>query len=335
MPMQSLDYQVVERAIEWQAAGRTVWFCTVLSTFGSSPREPGSLMVATSEGEHVGSLSGGCVEEDFLARLAAGEYELSAAIVRYGAQDDDPESSPIRLPCGGILEVLVERMFATPENQAHLEQVKEALSGEKTGQEDLARHIRLTDGKCWLDAIEPTGPRVVRQKGDEVAKVRVGPVAKLILAGYSTVAAACANFAISLGYQVVLCDPREEVARNLDLPEGAEFIAQLPSLYIASPGACTPSTAVVAATHDPRIDDLAMMEAVKTSAGYIGVMGSRRTTRLRAERLRRTGGLSEAEIERIHMPIGLDLGSKTPAEIALAIVADIVRVRRGRALADL
>lgn len=324
--MQSLDYRVVEQAIEWLTNDRTTWLCTVLSTFGSSPREPGSLMVATADGDHLGSLSGGCVEEDFLARLADGEYQLPAVIVRYGAPGGGLENARVSLPCGGILEVLVERILATPENLAHLEQVRDALSGRK----ELARHVRLTDGVSWLEEAEPTGPRVVREEGAELVCIRVGPIAKLILAGYSTVAEACASFAISLGYQVVLCDPREEVTGGLNLPEGVEFIPQLPSLYIASEGACTPSTAVVAVTHDPRIDDLAMMAAVKTAAGYIGVMGSVRTSLARAERLRRTGGLGEAEIERIHMPIGLNLGSKTPAEIALAIMADIVRIRRGR-----
>ncbi|MDR5900038.1 XdhC family protein [Halomonas vilamensis] len=333
--MQSLDYQVIGQAIAWVENGATVWLCTVLSTFGSSPREPGSLMVAKANGEHVGSLSGGCVEEDFLARLAAGDYALPAVIVRYGAPADTLEGSSIRLPCGGILDVLVERIIATSDNLAHLEQVRASLSGDKTNEKGLARCIRMTDGKRWLETMVPTGPRVEWQEGEEIAKVRIGPVAKLILAGYSTVAAACAQFAISLGYQVVLCDPREEVTRNIVLPEGVAFIPQLPSLYIAAQGACTPSTAVVAATHDPRIDDLAMMAAVKTPASYIGVMGSRRTSQAREERLRRTGELNQAEIERIHMPIGLDLGSKTPAEIALAIVADIVRVRRGRTLAEL
>ena len=324
--MQSLDYRVVEQAIEWLIDNRTVWLCTVLSTFGSSPREPGSLMVATADGDHLGSLSGGCVEEDFLARLADGEYPLPAVIVRYGAPDVGPENARVSLPCGGILEVLVERILTTPESMDHLEQVRDALSGSK----ELARHVRLTDGVSWLEEAEPTGPRVVWEEGAELVCIRVGPIARLILAGYSSVAEACASFAVSLGYQVVLCDPREEVTRGLNLPKGVEFIPQLPSLYIASEGACTPSTAVVAVTHDPRIDDLAMMAAVKTAAGYIGVMGSVRTSRARAERLRRTGGLGEAEIERIHMPIGLNLGSKTPAEIALAIMADIVRIRRGR-----
>lgn len=329
--MQSLDYRVIERAIEWLRSDRPVWLCTVLSTFGSSPREPGSLMVAISDGRHLGSLSGGCVEEDFLARVSAGEYELPAVIVRYGKSGEGPENARVNLPCGGVLEVLVERLPPSPETLAHLEQLLAAMAGDK----ELARQVRLTDGRSWLEDAEPSGPRVVWKEGEEMLRLRIGPVAKLILAGYSPVAEVCASLAISLGYRVVLCDPREDVTSNLQLPEGVEFIPLLPSLYIASKGACTPSTAVVAVTHDPRIDDLAMMTAVKTPASYIGVMGSLRTSQARADRLRRTGGLSETEIERIHMPIGLNLGSKTPAEIALAIVADMVRVRRGRALVEL
>lgn len=337
--MQSLDYRVVEQAIEWLDNDRTVWLCTVLSTFGSSPREPGSLMVATSDGDHLGSLSGGCVEEDFLESLTNGEYELPAVVIRYGSPGQSPQNSPqnspenarVLLPCGGILKVLVERLLARPNNLAHLEQVRSALCAEK----ELDRLVRLTDGTSWTEDARPNGPRVMHKEGEEVVRIRVGPVARLILAGYSTVAEACASFAISLGYQVVLCDPREEVTQGLNLPAGVEFIPLLPSLYIAAEGACTPSTAVVAVTHDPKIDDLAMMAAVRTSASYIGVMGSVRTSQARSERLHRTGGLSETEIERIRMPIGLNLGSKTPSEIALAIMADIVRVRRGRNLVEL
>lgn len=330
--MLSLDDRVIGQAIEWLEQGSTVWLCTVLSTFGSSPREPGSLMVANGDGQHLGSLSGGCVEEDFLARLEAGDYQQPAVVIRYGGSGENagPSDPRVRLPCGGILEVLVERKEASPENLAHLRQVKAALGGEH----DQVRLVRLTDGHSTISEADASGPRVQWHPGGEVVSVRVGPVARLILAGYSSVAEACAGFALTLGYQVVLCDPRSEVTDGLSLPEAVAFIPRLPSLYIASPGACTPSTAVVAVTHDPRIDDLAMMAAVKTSAGYIGVMGSRRTSRARAERLARTGGLTPAEIDRIHMPIGLDLGSKTPAEIALAIMADILRVRRGRVLAE-
>lgn len=326
--MQSLDYRVVEQAAQWLADGQTVWLCTVLGTFGSSPREPGSMMVAQAGGDYLGSLSGGCVEEDFLERLVAGEYEQPAVIVHYGgsaAGDADPR---VRLPCGGRLEVLVERLRPGGDTLGHLEQLRSALGGEQ----ELLRRVRLADGLHSVEPAGPAGPRVVLDADGERVRIRVGPVAKLILAGYSSVAESCASFAVSLGYQVVLCDPREEVAAEAAALPGVEFVPQLPSLYIAAPGACSASTAVVAVTHDPRIDDLAMMAAVKTDAGYIGAMGSRKTSRARAERLVRTGGLSQAELERIQMPIGLDIGSKTPAEIALSIMADVVRVRRGKTL---
>lgn len=323
--MQSLDSQVVEQALKWAGAGETVWLCTVLSTFGSSPREPGSMMVARGDGAHCGSLSGGCVEEDFLERLVAGVYSSSATIVRYGMPGQAPENPRVRLPCGGHLDILVEKLAATPEVLDHLKRLRASLAGEPA----VARHIRLTDGALSLSPVEPGSPRVQQDAQNETIRITVAPVARLILAGYSPVADACARFAISLGYQVVLCDPREDVAAGIQWPAGLEFVAQLPSVYLAARGVCHDSTAVVATTHDPRMDDLAMMAAVKTPAGYIGVMGSRNTSRARAERLRRIGGLNEAEIARIHMPIGLDIGSCTPAEIALAIMADVVRVRRG------
>ena len=138
-------------------------------------------------------------------------------------------------------------------------------------------------------------------------------------------AAVCAGFARALGFEVILCEPRDEVLEGVQL-EGIEVRRELPSLFIAA-GGCHRDTAVVALTHDPRIDDLAMIEAVRSEAFYIGVMGSQRTSDKRFERLLRSGGLTERELARIHAPIGLRLGSRTPAEIALAVLADIVRVR--------
>ena len=158
--------------------------------------------------------------------------------------------------------------------------------------------------------------------------IRVGPALRLIIAGISAVSVACADFARTLGFEVIVCDPRKEMRSYFDV-HGVDVRDILPSLFIAS-GGCHCATAVVALTHDPRIDDLAMIEAVRTPAFYIGVMGSRRTSTQRAERLRRSGGLSEDDVARIHMPIGLALGSKTPAEIALAVMADIHRVYRGQ-----
>ncbi|MED5468070.1 MAG: XdhC family protein, partial [Pseudomonadota bacterium] len=107
--MQNLDYRVIQQAIDWLEQGQTIWLCTVLSTFGSSPREPGAMMVAKADGAHVGSLSGGCVEEDFLDRLVQGEYTLPSVVIRYGGDSEENRNPKVKLPCGGALEVLVEK----------------------------------------------------------------------------------------------------------------------------------------------------------------------------------------------------------------------------------
>ncbi|SEL68677.1 XdhC family protein [Halomonas daqiaonensis] len=321
--MRHLDLQVVDQALAWLREGRRVWLCTVLATFGSSPREPGSLLVARGDGRHVGSLSGGCVEEDFLARLRDGEFDAGPQTLRYG-DPEGPSGPRIRLPCGGILDVLIEPLEPDAASLSHLEVIQATL----LGQRPLVRLVDLASGRVQFAEDGGLGPRVEQEPGAGRVKLRVGPAARLILAGISPVADACAEFAQTLGFEVIVCDPREE-ARAGFCVEGVEIHSVLPSTFIAS-GACHAATAVVALTHDPRIDDLAMIEAVRTPAFYIGVMGSRKTSAARAERLRRSGGLDEEEMARIHMPIGLALGSKTPAEIALAVMADIVRVQRGR-----
>jgi xanthine dehydrogenase accessory factor len=313
--MQHLDLQVVRRALEWSCAGQRVWLCTVLATYGSAPRAPGSLLAVNVEGQWIGSLSGGCVEEDFLERVAEGLFDQSVSVVRYGAGDG------VSLPCGGVLDVLVEKLEPDCAVQAHLRELESALLGQRR----LIREVDLASGARSVFADSEQGVRIEREI-DRV-RVRIGAAQRLLLAGYSSVAQACAEFAVGLGFEVILCDPRDEVLDGVVL-DGVEIRRQLPSVFIAD-GGCHSDTAVVALTHDPRIDDLAMMEAVRTDAFYIGVMGSMQTSQKRFERLRRIGGLGDAELARIHAPIGLNLGSKTPAEIALAVLADILRIRSG------
>ncbi|MDE1168070.1 MAG: XdhC family protein [Pseudomonas sp.] len=317
--MQHLDLQVLQRALAWLSAGQPVWLCTVLATYGSAPRAPGSLLVVNGQGQWLGSLSGGCVEDDFLARIQEGEFRQAVSVVRYGA-GDEPRAQ-VSLPCGGVLDVLVEHLGNDCQVLEHLRALESALQGHGR----LIREVDLHTGARSLQADTEQGPRIEREI-DRV-RLRVGAAQRLLLAGYSSVAHACAQLGVGLGFEVVLCDPREEVLDGVVL-EGVEIRRQLPSVFIAA-GGCHRDTAVVALTHDPRIDDLAMMEAVRTEAFYIGVMGSMQTSTKRLERLRRIGRLSEADLARVHAPIGLNLGSKTPAEIALAVLADIVRIRSG------
>lgn len=320
--MQHLDVLVVEQALGWLNAGETIWLCTVLSTFGSSPREPGSIMVARADGRHLGSLSGGCIEEDFLERLQRGAFSQRVCIECYGEQRDD-DRPQVRLPCGGILQVLVERLAPSAGNRQHLAELRAVLRG----REQKLRTVSLRDGHCDLRAVDSRGGERVEVNAER-AGIRMGPALRLVVAGLSSVARYCAEFAVALGYEVIVCEPRPEEYRDFN-SAGVRLEKAFPARFIAETGSCHQQTAIVAMTHDPRIDDLAMIEAVKTDAFYIGVMGSRRTSDKRAARLLSAGGLTVEEVEKIHMPIGLALGSKTPAEIALAVMADILRVQRG------
>lgn len=318
--MQHLDVKVLEQALAWADEGQSLWLCTVLSTFGSAPRSPGAMLVATQSGAHCGSLSGGCVEEEFLQALGRGEHAAPAQVVSYGRTAE--ERSRLQLPCGGSLDVLVEHRGPTPEWKAHLNKLLDAIRG----QHRLTRIIELESG-LFSSRRYADGADAVARRGSRL-EISLGPALRLLLAGMSPVAQACGQFAKALGFEVIACDPREEAA---EMPiEGVPLIPLLPSLYIAN-GGCHAATAVVALTHDPKIDDLALMEAVHTPAFYIGAMGSKRASEKRAERLRRIGGLSSTDVGRLHMPIGLDIGSRTPAEIALSVMADVLRVYRGKA----
>lgn len=322
--MQHLDVIVLEHALKWAREGREVWLCTVLSTFGSAPRAPGAMLIATEDLQCQGSLSGGCVEEEFLQAIGEGKYRSPAKYLVYGKSSEERER--LQLPCGGALELLVEHRTPCEKWIAHLEDLLGALKG----QQRLIREVGIEHGDFSLARATVCGQAVTYSPTRAV--ISIGPAMRLVLAGLSPVAQICGQFAKTLGFEVIACDPREEV-QHLKI-YGVELLPVLPSIYIAKCG-CHAATAVVALTHDPKIDDLALMEAVNTDAFYIGAMGSRRTSSARAERLIRIGGLDHNQVSRLHMPIGLDIGSRTPAEIALAVLADIMRVYYGKARTQL
>lgn len=324
--MQHLDVQVIEQAKSWLEQGHTIWLSTVLSTFGSSPRAPGSLMVADIQGRYCGSLSGGCVEEDFLEQISMGNFNCNAALIHYGGQQTTEVANHrnISLPCGGVLEVLVERMLPTPEV---IQQITTFLSI-LTGQNPHYRSVSLQSGFEGFRPDTSVGAQVIHDEANRQIKIRVGPASRLIIAGISPVSEFCAQYAQMLGFEVIICDPRDDACANFKV-EKCRVEQVFPADFLLREGTVHSQTAIVALTHDPRIDDLAILDALSTEAFYIGVIGSLRTSQNRAERLKRTGGLTNDEINRIHMPVGLNLGSKTPAEIGLAVMADILRTLRG------
>ena len=318
--MQPMDVSVLSRVNDWLAAGKPFWFCKVLATWGSSPREPGSLFAASASDDWVGSLSGGCVEDDFLSRLEANEFSAPAQLVRYG---EEGGQQAISLPCGGILDVLVEKITPAENQSAHFAAYLNCLLGKDV----KVREVNTDTGLSRLSEVTEHTPAVSWQADASYVALRVGPARRLVIAGYSPVAEYCARYAQSLGFEVIICEHREAEQALCNI-EGCRFVPDFAADYIMKSGNVHSHTAVVALTHDPRVDDLTMMEAVRTEAFYIGVMGSKRTSAKRAERLQRVGQLTDDQLSHIHMPIGLDIGSKTPAEIGLAVMADIVRVYR-------
>lgn len=322
--MQSLDQQVIARALQWHQQGECVWLCTVLHSWGSAPRSPGALLAANQQGDFCGSLSGGCIEEDFLARLQQGSFNAASQRIRYG---EGGLATSTRLPCGGVLEVLIERLPPDRVSLNHLQRLQQALAGG----ERLLKHI-VNGQPAQLESDSAPTPRTLRYDSDSVS-IPVGSVPTLLLAGYSAVAGECLRLALMLGMQVTVCEHRDAFWQQLHDNHAPQphlhCINQHPARYLELHGA-TDQTAVICATHDPRVDDLALLEAVNTPAFYLGAMGSASNSQQRLARLHRIGELEESQLQRIHAPVGLPIGSKTPMEIALAIMADIVRVKNGR-----
>lgn len=322
--MLSLDQRVVDQGLQWLQQGNALWLCTVLHSWGSAPRSPGAIMVANAQGNWIGSLSGGCIEEDFLTRLQRGAYSHPSEQVRYGAQGLVP---PVPLPCGGVLDVLVERIEPHERSLALLHAMQAALGGGPR----ITRYITLGLNHEWQTLAADESLPALRYD-DNSAVVPIGPVTTILIAGYSSVACECIRLALMLGFNVAVCEHRdvefEQLLSTLPDSENLHVHRQHPVRYLEQTGA-TSGTAILCLTHDPRIDDLTLMEAVMTPAFYIGAMGSAQNSQRRLQRLTERGGLSPQALARIHAPVGLPIGSKTPGEIALATLADIVRVKNG------
>lgn len=315
--MQHLDISVVNQALSWLEQ-QPVWLCTVLDTYGSSPRSPGALMVATIDGNYCGSLSGGCVEEDFLNRLADGHYQAASQVIRYGAGGLTPN---VTLPCGGVLDVLIEHLPAGAASISYMRTIERAL----TGHHALVKRLTLPNACGSLETTRFASSTQVVRDGQEIT-LHIAAAPRLLIAGLSSVALFCADFASALGFEVLVCENRPEALDNFasQLKPSITLLRQFPAKFIEQ-GGCHANTAIVALTHDPRMDDLTLMEAIYTPAFYIGAMGSQRNSDRRRQRLQQIAEFTTEDLARIHAPIGLALGSKTPAEIALAVMADIVQ----------
>lgn len=319
--MQSSQQQIVSHVDKWLRSQKPVWLCTILKTWGSSPRPIGAMMACTMDGELVGSISGGCIEEDFLEQLRDGslksEFDKNGKpfIVKYGVTEE--EQARLKLPCGGQLHVLLEYIDSVATNQA----VFARLAGDLENHTKVSRIVDLETGNISADDHSSESAVVM---DDKTMTHSLSPMYRLLLLGAGDVAKFVAEMALALEYDVTLCDPRPKYLDNWEV-EGVETTSRLPDDVVRERFS-NPYSGIIALAHDPRVDDMALMEALKTDAFYIGAMGSERTSAARRERLPELG-LTKDEIDTLHAPIGFQIDSKTPAEIAIAIMAEVTAVR--------
>ncbi len=311
--MDSLDLQVLAQARDWKAQGHPVWLVTVIETWGSAPRPPGALLAMRGDGLVVGSVSGGCVEDDLIDRVRQGERVGRPSLVTYGVTKE--EAARFGLPCGGNLRLVQEPLADTGWIDTLLE---------RTARHELvARRLDLETGTV---TIMPATRGEAFQFDGKSLRALFGPRWRLVIIGAGQLSRAVAQMALALDFEVICCDPREEYHLTWDIPN-TTFSKAMPDDLVVELQ-LDPHSAVIAVTHDPKLDDMALLEALKSPAFYVGALGSRGNTAKRKERLA-LFDLSPGEIDKLHGPVGLDLGSKTPAEIAVSIVAEIVAVKNG------
>jgi len=311
--MDSLDLQVLSQARDWFTQGHKVWLVTVIETWGSAPRPPGALLCLRADGLVVGSVSGGCVEDDLIDRLRHGERVDKPSLITYGVTKE--EAARFGLPCGGNLRLVQEPLHSVA-------WIDEVLA--RTARHELvARRLDLNTGLVVVEAAS-RGDTFTFDGASLCALF--GPRWRLLIVGAGQLSRIVAQMAVALDFEVICCDPRDEYNLTWDVPH-TTFSKAMPDDLVLELE-LDPHSAVVAVTHDPKLDDLVLLEALKSPAFYIGALGSRGNTAQRRERLA-LFDLSPAEIDRLHGPIGLDIGAKTPAEIAVAILAEIVAVKNG------
>jgi xanthine dehydrogenase accessory factor len=318
--MENLDVMVLRTLRDWRLAGRRALLTTVVRTWGSSPRPIGSIMALTEDGAVIGSVSGGCIEDDLIARYsrahgAPGEMPSGApTLVKYGITAD--EAHRFGLPCGGTLELLLEY----DPDAASLETLVAALEKGRL----MQRTVSLADGA--VSVAEASAPAELSISDTELVNT-FGPEYRMLLIGAGQLAEYLSTMAKFSGFAVTLCDPRTEYHTAWAVP-GVTLSTEMPDDAVT---AFKPDrrSCVVALTHDPKLDDLALLEALQSEAFYVGAIGSRRNAQARRERMIEHFEQTEASLARLRGPIGIYIGSKTPPEIAVSVMAEILAVKNG------
>ncbi|SFP84968.1 xanthine dehydrogenase accessory factor [Pseudomonas sp. NFPP07] len=314
--MDSVDLNVLRSVLEWRRAGQRVTLYSVVQTWGSAPRPPGAMLALREDGMVIGSVSGGCIEDDLIARLHDGRLPLDGPpvqLVTYGVTRE--EAARFGLPCGGTLRLIEERV-GDPAWVAELLARCEA-------HEIVARELNLSSGEVLL---KPASKTDVLSFDDTTLRAIYGPRWRLLLIGAGQLSRYVAEMARLLDFEVLICDPRKEFVYGWEEQHG-RFVPGMPDDAVLNIET-DERTAIVALTHDPRLDDMALLTALNSRAFYVGALGSRVNSQKRRENLAQLG-LEPQAIERLHGPIGLHIGSHTPAEIALSVMSEIVAIKNG------
>jgi xanthine dehydrogenase accessory factor len=312
--MDSTDFSVLKTCIEWLRAGRRVALATVAETWGSSPRPVGSWLAIRDDGQVVGSVSGGCVEDDLICRVRNEIFTQSTPeFVTYGVSKE--EAARFGLPCGGTLRIVVE---PNPSLDG-LTQLVEKIQAKQI----TLRRLNLHTGQ--FDLVDGSRKSAFQCDGQTMTAV-YGPRWRIVIIGAGQLSQYLAQMGLALDYEMIVIDPREEFADGMNIA-GVQFETGMPDDVIVQLG-IDDNTAILALTHDPKLDDMGLLEALKSPAFYIGALGSRVNTAKRKERLA-LFDLSPQQIDKLHGPVGMFIGAKTPPEIAVSILAEITAAKHG------
>ena len=321
--MDNIDVLVLKALRDWRSAGQHALLATVVRTWGSSPRPVGSMMALREDGRAIGSVSGGCIEDDLIARHTKalnqnlGIPDSPPQLVRYGVSAD--EAHRFGLPCGGTLELLLE---FNPEVEPLRELVQRLESGHL-----VSRSVNLADGTVTLAQADEIAGLVMDATR---LSLTFGPRFRMLLIGAGQMSEYLATMALACGFSVTVCDPREEY-RGAWSVAGARVLADMPDDVVTAfkPDRCS---CVVALTHDPKLDDMALLEALSTEAFYVGAIGSRRNADARRQRMIEHLGQTHQTMMSLRSPAGVFIGSKTPPEIAVSIMAEVLAAKNGVSL---
>ena len=315
--MDSVNLEVLKASERWIDAGHRVLLVTVVKTWGSSPRPEGSMLAVREDGVVVGSVSGGCIEDDLIERVRRGGLTAKRPeAVRYGISAD--EAHRFGLPCGGTIELVLEPLDRAAGIAALCRRVE---AGEM-----VARTLDMASGEATLLPARATDGVVF--DGKRFITIH-GPRYRLLVIGAGQLSRYLCRIATGLDYRVTVCDPREEYTDVWDVA-GTTLARTMPDDTVLDMR-LDERSAVIALTHDPKLDDLALMEALRTPAFYVGALGSRRNNAARRARLKEFD-LCDADLARLQGPAGIYIGSRTPPEIAISILAGLTAAKNGVSL---